>query len=502
VVSVSALIVTIDNTVLNVALPTLVRDLRASTSQLQWIVDAYILVFASLMLVGGSFGDRFGRARMLRIGLVVFGSASALAATSTTTAALVACRAVMGAGAAFIIPGSVAILRSVFPDTRQRARALGVWSLMGGIGVAIGPVLGGTLLLHFSWASIFLVNVPVALFALVVGWWTIPESRDPEPQRFDPIGVILCVLGISGVVWATINAPTAGWTSASTLGSYAFAFIVVGCFVAWELHCDHPMIELRFFRITPFSVANLTSLTTTIAWAGTMFLMTQTLQLLLGYSPFVAGALLMPLAVSMMITSPLSAWFAERLGTGRAVAIGLAIFAASLALLATESSVDYARLVLLFVAMGAGMGLTLAPTTAVVLSAIPRSQAGFASGMLSTTKQFGNALGVALLGSLFVSGYQSVLDGRGDALGVTPGRLAEARPSFAKALEVASRLGGHAGDALRGAARDGFLHGVHLAAIAGSISLAVGAAVAWRFLPARTPEAVEQPLEQPVEQEA
>jgi EmrB/QacA subfamily drug resistance transporter len=490
VVCLAVLVTSIDSLILNVALPTLVRDLDASTSELQWIVDAYILVFAGFLLVGGSLGDRFGRAKILRVGLVVFGVASAVAAFSESATALVICRGVMGFGAALIMPTSIAVLTNVFTDARDRGRALGVWSAVAGLGLALGPVVGGVLLSRFWWGSVFLVNVPIVAVVLVVAWWALPESRNPEASRFDPVGVVLSVLGVSALVWATIQAPTQGWGSAATLRSFVVAIVLVGCFVLWELRCAHPMLELVFFRNPRFSVASVASGTANFAFAGTLFVLTQLLQFVFGYSPLSAGVALVPMAASFMVAGLLGPRLAERIGSKRAVAMALAIFAVGVVVLATGNEHSGFGVVLVAtLTIGVGFGFTLAPTTDAVVGAVPREKAGMASGTLSATRQVATAMGVAVIGSLLVSGYRSVLTTRTNGLGLSRADVTAARTSLGSALAVAHGLGGDTGRTLGNAARLAFIHGMRLGMVVSAVLLALGAMLALRYLPARAHDA-------------
>jgi EmrB/QacA subfamily drug resistance transporter len=480
------LVIGLDNLIVTVALPTLVRDLDASTSELQWIVDAYLLAVAGLMLVGGSLGDRFGRAKVLRLGLVVFGIASVFAAFSPDATALTLCRAVMGLGAALIMPTSVAIVANVFTDPKERGRALGVWSAVVGLGLALGPVLGGVLLSQFWWGSVFFVNVPIVAVALAVSWWAVPESRNPDLASFDPLGVLLSILGVSALVWATIEAPSHGWGSTTTLTSFAIAAVLLACFVTWELGCTHPMLEMRFFRNPRFSVANLVSAIANFAFAGMLFVLTQLLQLVFGYSPLRAGLALVPFAAAYMAGALVGPRFAERIGTKRAVAMGLGIFAVGLGMLATSNAHSaYGVVVIATLAMGVGCGAVHAPTTDAVVGSVPREQAGIASGTLSTGRSISLAMGVAVIGSLLVSGFRSALATHTGGFGLSSARLSEASASLGGALGVAHRLGGTAGDALHDAANAAFIHGMRLGLAVGAALVGLAAILAVQFLPAR-----------------
>jgi EmrB/QacA subfamily drug resistance transporter len=501
VVCLAVLVTSIDSLILNVALPTLVRDLDASTSELQWIVDAYILVFAGFLLVGGSLGDRFGRALILRTGLVVFGVASAVAAFSTTAAALTICRGVMGFGSALIMPNSIAVLTNVFTVARERGRALGVWSAFAGLGIALGPVLGGLLLSRFWWGSVFLLNVPIVIVVLAISWWAVPESRNPGASQFDPLGVVLSVVGVSALVWATIQAPTEGWGSATTLRSFAIAIMLVVCFVLWELRCAHPMLELKFFRNPRFSVASVASGTANFAFAGSIFVLTQLLQFVFGYSPLSAGFALVPMAASFMIAGLLGPRLAERIGSKRAVALALAIFAIGLVILAMANEDSGFGIVLAAtLTVGVGFGFTLAPTTDAVMGAVPREKAGMASGTLSATRQVATAMGVAVVGSLLVSGYRSELATRTGGLRLSHADVTNARTSLGSALAVAHDIGGAAGQTLSSAARLAFIHGMRLGLVVCAVMLTFGALLALRYLPARARDVHEtdEPRDVPV----
>jgi EmrB/QacA subfamily drug resistance transporter len=479
-----ALVVGLDNLILNVALPTLVRDLDASTSELQWIVDAYVLSLAGLLLMGGSLGDRFGRARVFRIGLVIFGISSLFAAFASDATTLAMCRAVMGVAAALIMPTTIAIITNIFTDVRERGRALGLWSAVGGLGFALGPVLGGVLLSQFWWGSVFFVNVPVVVVTLLVSWIVVPESRNPSGTRFDVLGVVLSVVSVSALVWATIEAPTHGWGSATTLRSFAIGFALLTAFIWWELRCAHPMLQMRFFRNARFSVATITCATGNFAFAGELFVLTQLLQFVFGYSPLRAGLALVPLAVGFMSGCVFGPRLSERIGTKRDVALGLGIFAVGLVVL-TTAGVDsgYAVVVLAAVMTGGGFGLIAGPTTDAVVGAVPREQAGVASGTLSTGRQVSTAIGVAVMGSLLVSGYRSSLAAHAGALHLSTADRTEARSSVGGALAVASDVGGAAGRALADAAREAFVHGMRLGLVVGAALLAVGVVLALRYLP-------------------
>ena len=357
VLCVSLLIIVVDNTIVNVALPSLVRQLGASLSELQWVVDAYTLVFAGLLLLAGTLGDRFGRRCALTVGLSVFAVASAAAAFSGGVGELVAARAVMGGAAAFIMPATLSILTNVFTESRERAMAIGIWSGVIGIGVVLGPVAGGFLLDHFWWGSVFIVNVPIAIAAIIAGRLLVPESRDPDAHRVDWAGAAMSVAGLIALVASIIEAPNHGWTSLPTLGLFAVAAIALVSFAAWEQHVEVPMLDVRFFRNPRFSAASATIALVFFALFGFVFLSTQYLQFVLGYSPLAAGLRTLPFAAAMMVVAPFSSKFVERFGTKRVVVAGMLTFATGLAIASTMTTTSgYPRLGIAMLLLGAGLG--------------------------------------------------------------------------------------------------------------------------------------------------
>ncbi len=306
VVCVSALIINVDNTILNVALPTLVRDLHATSSELQWIVDSYAMVFAGLLFVGGSLADRFGRKRFFLIGLTIFAAGSMGAAFSGSVHLLIACRAVMGAGAALTIPASLSILNDIFRDPTERARAIGAWAGTIGLGIAIGPIAGGLLLSRFWWGSIFLVNVPIAIAGFVGALMLVPDSKNPEARQPDPVGAVLSIAGLGLLLWAIIEAPSQGWTSGTVIGVGLASFLTLGTFIAWEARSRHPMLNLDFFRDRRFSIALASECLGVFGLMGALFVQTQFLQFDLGYSPLQAGVRILPVAAMLVASAVLS----------------------------------------------------------------------------------------------------------------------------------------------------------------------------------------------------
>jgi EmrB/QacA subfamily drug resistance transporter len=481
----SLLVIVLDNSILNVAIPTIVRDLDATNSQLQWIVDAYTLVFAGLLLTAGSLGDRFGRRPALQFGFVIFGLGSILAALSGTADQLIATRAFMGIGGAFIMPATLSIITNVFP-ARERGKAIGVWAATAGVAVALGPLTGGFLLEHFYWGSIFLVNIPIVVVGVIAGIFLIPDSKDPNPSRLDPVGALLSIAGLSALLYAIIEGPSKGWTATSTLTFFLVGGLLTAAFFLWEIRSDHPMLDLTFFENPRFSVASGAIMVTFFAMFGSIFVLTQYFQFVLGYSPLETGVRLLAFAIPMMILAPLSAKFVERLGTKVVVVTGLGLIATGLALstgLTTTSS--YFDIAWRMVVMASGMALTMAPATTSIMGSLPLAKAGVGSAVNDTTRQIGGAVGVAVVGSVFASIYGAQVSDAVVGTGLPPSAVGGAKDSLGYALVVAEKIGGAAGDAFAAAARSAFVDGFHAGLWVGAGAALLGAIAALLWLPAR-----------------
>lgn len=481
VLSLCLVLIGLDNTILNVALPSIVRELGATASELQWIVDSYVLVFAGLLLTAGSLGDRYGRKGALQAGIVMFviGALACIVAQSPTQ--LIAARAFMGIGGALIMPSTLSILTMIFPP-EERPRAIGVWTAVAGLSMPIGPVVGGWLLGHFAWNSVFWINLPPAVIALVAAQRLIPNSRDHDAPRIDIPGALLSIVGLGVLLYAIIRAPEHGWTTGSTLAWFAAGVALLVAFVGWEIHTADPMLDMRFFRNPRFSAANGAITLVFFALMGSMFSMTQYLQFVLGYSALESGLRMLPIAGGMVIGAPISARLAQRIGGKIVTAGGLSIVAVGLLLL-SRLQVDsgYVPLLIALLVMSIGMGCSMAPATEAVMGAIPRRKAGVGSAMNDTTRQLGGALGVAILGSLMHSIYRN---GVTDSLaGVPAVAAAAARDSLGAALQVAAQSG-PAGTGLALTARQAFVDAMQRGLQVGALVTVAGVVIVLLFLPA------------------
>ena len=486
VLCVTLLLISLDNTVLNVALPSIVRTLDATSSQLQWIVDAYAVAFAGLLLTFGALGDRLGRKWVFMAGLVVFGGGSALAAWSPTPDRLTAARVVMGVGAAALMPCTLSILTNVFTTERDRARAIGIWSGTAGLGVAIGPVLGGFLLVHYWWGSVFLVNVPIAAVGLVATVFLVPNSKSPEARRPDPVGAVLSIAGFGLLLWGIIEAPGRTWTSPEILAALCGSVALIAVFVLWERHTDHPMLPMAFFANRRYSAAIASLALVLFALLGLFFLITQYLQFCLGFSPLQTGLGLAPIALVLLVAAPSSVLLARRFGSKPVVAGGLLLIAVGMGLLShTTVHSTYRDSMVWFGVIGLGVGLTLAPSTESVMGSLPTADAGVGSATSDTSMQIGGALGVGILGTVLNLHYQEYL---APLLAHQPVPAAVEHlilGSLGGALAVAGHLPGASGAALAAAARRGFVSGMDLGMVVGAAVVAVAGVIVLVALPNR-----------------
>lgn len=483
VLCLSLVLIGLDATVLNVALPTIQGTFAASASELQWMVDAYVLVFAGLLLTMGALGDRFGRARALQVGLIVFTVSSLGATLATEVTHLIAARVAMGVGGALIMPSTLSIIANVFPPA-ERARAITIWAGVSGLGVGLGPLIGGLLIEQFNWSAVFLVNVPVALVALALGVLLVPESRDPSGARLDLPGAVLSIGAVSALVFAIIEAPAAGWTDPAILGLLV-ASIVLGIAFAWrELHTPEPMLDLSLFRDARFTAGAGGIALTFFAMFGMIFGLTQYLQFVLGKSALEAGTLMVSLAIGIPFGARISLKAVEHSGTNKVMAGGLVLVAAVLFTLTQWTPTTETWIVsgTLFV-LAIGMANVMAPGTGAVMGAVPEAKAGVGSAMNDLMRQLGGALGVAVIGSVINTVYRDRM--AGVVAGLPAEAAAAAGDSVGAAVAIGTRLGGSAGEALTAAARASFVEALGPAAVVAAVIALITAGLIVRLMPAR-----------------
>ncbi|MFI9173182.1 MFS transporter [Streptomyces lincolnensis] len=489
VLMLSLLIVVLDNSILNVAIKTISTPaptgLGATQGELEWAINSYTLVFAGLLFTAGLLGDRLGRKRVLLGGLVLFGIGSALAASSGSPGELITFRAVMGLGAAFVMPATLAVLMNVF-EREEQPKAIGIWAGGVGLAIAIGPITGGVLLDHFWWGSVFLINVPIVILALALMLWLVPDSRDPSPGRLDPVGVVLSVVGLVLLVYGIIKGgQLADFTDATVLATIGAGVAVLVGFVVFEARSDHPSIDVTYFKNKVFSAAIAAIALVFFALMGVTFFSVFYTQSVRGYSPLQTGLLMLPLAAAQMIFAPRARLLVDRFGNKATTTAGMAIIAATLAAFATlDADTPIWILEVVFFLMGTGMAHIMTPTSVVIMQALPREKAGSASALSNTFRQVGGALGIAILGSVLSTAYRNGID---DRLGLVPADLRHtAGESIEATLGVAAKLGPRGQD-LVGPANDAFLHAMHVTALWGAGVAVLGAIVVARYLPGRPP---------------
>jgi DHA2 family integral membrane protein (MFS transporter) len=487
VLMLSLLIVVLDNSILNVAIKTISTPaptgLGATQSELEWAINAYTLVFAGLLFTAGLLGDRLGRKKVLLGGLVVFGVGSALAASSGSPGELITFRALMGLGAAFVMPATLAVLMNVF-EREEQPKAIGIWAGGVGLAIAIGPITGGVLLDHFWWGSVFLINVPIVVLALGLMLWLVPDSRDPNPGRLDPVGVVLSVIGLVLLVYGIIKGgQLADFTDATVLATIGAGLAVLVAFVVFEKRSDHPSIDVSYFKNKVFSAAIGAIGLVFFALMGVTFFSVFYTQSVRGYSPLQTGLLMLPLAVAQLVFAPRARLVVNRFGNRATTTGGMLLIAAMLmAFAALEADTPIWLLEVIFFLMGTGMAHIMTPTSVVIMQALPREKAGSASALSNTFRQVGGALGIAVLGSVLSTAYRNGIE---DKLGVVPAGVRHtAGESIEATLGVAEKLGPR-GDALAGSANDAFLHAMHVTALCGAGVALVGALVVALFLPGR-----------------
>jgi EmrB/QacA subfamily drug resistance transporter len=489
----ASFVINLDTTLVNVALPTLTRELGATTAQLQWVVDAYSLVFAALLLTSGSLSDRFGRKGMLLAGLAVFGLASFAGGFATSAAGLIGARAVMGLGAAMTFPATLSLLTGVFTGRKERALSIGLWGATAGLAIALGPIVGGFLLEHYSWSSIFYTLGPVSLAVIALAARFVPSSKNPVPQRLDFPGLVLSGGFMGLLVYTTIEAPGRGWTSTASLLGFAGAAVLLIAFIVGERRTDQPMLDVRLFANMRFSAASASVTIAFFTLSGFIFLMTQYFQFVRTYSPLSTGVHLLPVAISVAIGSTVGTRLAVRLGTKAIVTAGLALQAIFYFWVASDitPTLSYGVIAIQMVVYGLGMGLTSAPATESIMGAVAAHQAGVGSAVNDSTRLLGGTLGVAVIGSVYASLYGSRLTTSLPA--ALPHALADlAHQSVGAAFGVSGQLAAHGQGAVAGAVRQAattaFDHGLSVGCVvAGAVAVA-GALLAGAFLPAQPPQ--------------
>jgi DHA2 family integral membrane protein (MFS transporter) len=485
----SLLVVVLDNSILNVAMKTIASPapvgIGATQSQLEWAVNSYTLVFAGLLFTAGMLGDRLGRKKTLLFGMVVFGAGSLLCSMATSPAELIGFRAAMGFGGAFVLPATLAIIMNVF-EREEQPRAIGIWSGAVGLAIAIGPIAGGLLLAHFWWGSVFLVNVPIVVLALIGMVWLVPDSRDPNPGRPDPVGVLLSVVGLVALVYGIIKGgQVADFTVTQSWLPIVVGILVLAGFVLHQLRSRTPMLDMGWFRNRHFSAAVVSVGLTFFALMGVTFFGVFYLQSVRGYSPLQAGLLLLPLAAAQLLVSPRARFVVDRFGVRATCATGMLLIAATFAgflLLGRDTGIWVLEVLSFF--QGTGMALVMPPATVTIMGTLPREKAGSGSAVNNTFRQVGGSLGVAVLGAMLSTTYRSGIQ---DKLAALPAQYrTPAGESIEGTLGVVEKIGPRAA-ALVDPAKDAFIHAMHVTALTAGGVAAIGAVVAFSFLPGRPP---------------
>jgi EmrB/QacA subfamily drug resistance transporter len=486
VLALSLVIIGLDNTILNVALPTLQEEFDASSSTLQWMVDSYLLVFAGLLLVFGTLADRFGRKLALQAGVTVFGLASMGALIADTANEVILIRALMGVGAALIMPATLSIIANIFPP-EERGKAIGIWAALAAVGIGLGPLAGGLLIEWFDWSAVFLVNVPVALIAVLLGLRLVPESRDPTPGSFDMAGAALSTAGFTVLVYAVIEAPEQGWSSGRILGLLAGAVALLVTFVWWERRVAQPMLDLGFFRNARFSVGTVAVSVAFFSLLGGIFALTQYLQFAHGYSAVEAGAVMSPLALGLIMGAGSSSRAVARIGIAPVVATGLTGLALVLATtLLWDADTSLLALLPWVFFLALSMGWVMAPASEAVVSAVPAAKSGVASAMNTVARMVSGALGVAVVGSLVNSLYANDVE---PALSGLPAPAREAAAeSIGAASAIAAELPPEAGSSLTASAGDAFVDAMATGLVVAAALSAAAAVIVARALSRRRVE--------------
>ncbi len=479
----------LDNTVVNVALPTISRELGTGVSGLQWIVDGYVLAFASLLLTGGIAGDRYGRKRMFLTGLTIFTIASALCGLSQTTGQLIGARAIQGVGAALLIPGTLSIITVTFPP-HERARAIGLWAGISALALALGPTVGGLMVEHLGWESVFFLNVPIGIVAFLTARRTVGESTSEVTRELDIPGLVLGSSALLAVTYGLIEANQKGWTDPLILASLIAAAVLLVTFLLFEMRSPKAMMPLRFFRIPAFSAGNAVAFSVSLGMFATFFFMSLYMQLIRGYTAFEAGLRFLPMTAMIIVTAPAAGRYAQKHGARIPMTYGLLLAGGGLLVLSLLS-VDTSYLVMLpvFVAMGHGMGATMAPMTAAVMQSVGPERAGLGSAMTNTSREVGGVFGIALLGTILTSRLRTVLDPALATIGLTDAQRASVEAAAGTGQLDPSELAGLPPEqraAVVNAFRESFMAGFRLSLLVAGLVLVAAALIANRFIPGRS----------------
>jgi len=498
--------VMIDNTVVNVALPTLNRELGASISDLQWIVDGYVLAFASLLLTGGILGDRYGRKRTFLTGLAVFTVSSLACALAANSAQLIGARALQGVGAALLMPGTLSILTVTFPP-RERAKAIGLWAGVSGLALALGPTLGGYMVEHLGWESVFFVNVPIGIVALAVAMRTVRESRSDEARSLDIGGLVFGTGSLFAFTYALIEANQLGWSDPRIVGGLILGALLGIGFLVWEHRTTHPMLPLAFFRIPAFTAGNIVAFSVSLGMFATFFFLSLFMQnpYLRGYTAFETGMRFLPMTLMIVVTAPYAGRYASNHGSRGPMTYGLILAGGGLiALSRLTPETPYWLIGVLFAIMGHGMASTMAPMTAAVMNAVGPQRAGLGSATTNSSREVGGVFGIALLGTILFTKLESVLGPRLEGLGLTPQQQTAITSAAGHGQLDVNALGldPEQAAAVGQAFGDAFLSGFRLALLVAGLALVTAAIVANRFIPGRDTVLEREHGEVPVPVEA
>ncbi len=493
--------VMLDNTVVNVALPAISEKLGAGVSGLQWIVDGYVLALASLLLTGGIVGDRYGRKKTFLIGLTIFTLASFGCGVSGSTGMLVVFRAIQGVGAALLLPGTLSIITVTFPP-QERAKAIGLWAGMSGLALALGPTIGGLMVEHLGWQSIFFLNVPIGIVAFFVATRTVKESVSEEERQLDIPGLILGTGALFSLTYALIEANQKGWSDPLIVSTLVAGVILIVALLYWELHAPHPMMPLKFFRIPAFSAGNTVAFSVSLGMFATFFFLSLYMQLIRGYTPFQAGIRFLPMTLMIVVTAPLAGKYAQQHGSRAPMTYGLLLAGGGLIFLGTQLQVDTSFWLLLpvYMIMGHGMASVMAPMTAAVMNSVGPQRAGLGSAMSNTSREVGGVFGIALLGTILTTKLKASLAPSLVGLGLTSAQqhaigIAGGHGTLDPTLLTQLGLSAAQKASVTAAFDSAFMDGFHVALLVGGLVLWGAAVVAYRFIPGRHTEHVPAPGE-------